>query len=818
MRVEEGHGEDREQRPATAGGPLEVPHGRRQREEHERIPHTNGKSPNTNITLTSSGTTKRRMRSSLPTAASSARSARTVPPRYALMSATVAPVTPTQVREGGADDVVKGVLRVKQVEEEVGREAVRGVGVAVDCAQRRHVKRQVLQRRVPDDPRGSRGQHRDAPVEPVRGATGLSAGNRTGPKLHEAAAVTKRKAACKLRAPWTATSTSGPTRPGFDSPAAGAAGAASLAEVGGAMGLRGRPRGGARRARGARGPDPLGRARQRLAERARLRGRRRSSRTIWSPSRPAGSTPSAARARAPGSRRCEREARPDETRFPRAFEVSHPRRARPVARGLAADGRGALRRRDRHDAREPAPAHVLDDLVSMVGTRAHAGLAGRRRPRGRLPVQPRRAPERRPRRGPGVPADRFVCPGGGFVGASVAADHDYHPRRCIYAPPQGGRGPPHPLPGRTLRPHAARAPRALRRGRARPKRDARDAHVPRRRHGRRQRGAPRRRRVEVVRVRHDRARGSSKPGALDGPRADIVADIERRTAIAACTASRPTRDEPPSPRDLPRFRLPARIGWRDHASAPPWGRLRRVAPARPRAPSASRATRASTSAPPPTTSAGGAARPRAGGAQAGRDRRAWSDDHEHPALMKTLFGVSWWLLAREVARLRRTRAPPTASPRCSWRASPLGHVPLRRARLSRRAGVIAAVLLGLMPRVFFNAHLACFDVPIMAMWILCIYVYWRAQDAAALGWAIAAGIVFGLALETKHNAWSCRPSSSRTRSSSSAGRSARAPRRARVVPASLVSMAVLGPLVFSRSGRTFGTTRSRACSGTSSFT
>ena len=134
------------------------------------IPHTNGKRPKRNITLTSSGTTKRHMRSSLPTAASSARSARTVPPRYALMSATVAPVTPTQVREGGADDVIEGVLRVKEVEEEVGREAVRGVGVAVDRAQRRHVKRQVLQRRVPDNPRGSRGQQRDAPVE--RGARG----------------------------------------------------------------------------------------------------------------------------------------------------------------------------------------------------------------------------------------------------------------------------------------------------------------------------------------------------------------------------------------------------------------------------------------------------------------------------------------------------------------------------------------------------------------------------------------------------------------------------------------------------------------------
>ena len=58
-----------------------------------------------------------------------------------------------------------------------------------------------------------------------------------------------------------------------------------------------------------------------------------------------------------------------------------------------------------------------------------------------------------------------------------------------------------------------------------------------------------------------------------------------------------------------------------------------------------------------------------------------------------------------------------------------------------------------MPRVFFHAHLACFDVPMMSIWILCVYVHWRAQDTRSLWWALAAGVVFGLALETKHNAW-----------------------------------------------------------------
>jgi len=134
-----------------------------------------------------------------------------------------------------------------------------------------------------------------------------------------------------------------------------------------------------------------------------------------------------------------REARPDESRFPRAFEVS-------VAGGRDATLDGWRRTEERTFGRvtvatleNPAPAHVLDDLVSFVGPErmrvsridgdhavdcpfAHGATQS-----GGLGA------------GPAIPGDRFACPSGGFVVASVAADLDYHPRRCIYAPPQGGK-------------------------------------------------------------------------------------------------------------------------------------------------------------------------------------------------------------------------------------------------------------------------------------------------------------------------------------------------------------------------------------------
>jgi hypothetical protein len=56
-----------------------------------------------------------------------------------------------------------------------------------------------------------------------------------------------------------------------------------------------------------------------------------------------------------------------------------------------------------------------------------------------------------------------------------------------------------------------------------------------------------------------------------------------------------------------------------------------------------------------------------------------------------------------------------------------------------------------MPRVFYHAHLDCFDVPIVLMMTWVTYCYWRSLTDPR--WAIVTGLVYGLALETKHNAW-----------------------------------------------------------------
>ena len=131
----------------------------------------------------------------------------------------------------------------------------------------------------------------------------------------------------------------------------------------------------------------------------------------------------------------------------------------------------------------------------------------------------------------------------------------------------------------------------------------------------------------------------------------------------------------------------------------------------------------------------------------------WAANHEHPSLMKSLFALSHHFLW-EKWKIFSDQSTAFRFPGMLSMGVALWITYLFGARaFSRRAGIIAAVLLGLMPNVFYHAHLACFDVPIMAMWIACIFTYWCAEKKGGLGWALAAGVMYGLTLETKHNAW-----------------------------------------------------------------
>jgi 4-amino-4-deoxy-L-arabinose transferase-like glycosyltransferase len=129
--------------------------------------------------------------------------------------------------------------------------------------------------------------------------------------------------------------------------------------------------------------------------------------------------------------------------------------------------------------------------------------------------------------------------------------------------------------------------------------------------------------------------------------------------------------------------------------------------------------------------------------------RAWDYNHEHPVLMKVLFGLSHLLFHETLGWMRSATAFRLPAFALSALVPAVTFL-LGSGVYGRTAGLFAALTFLLVPRQFFNAQLACFDMPIAAMWLLVVYAFWRALEDKR--WGVLCGVFFGLALGTKHNA------------------------------------------------------------------
>ena len=162
-----------------------------------------------------------------------------------------------------------------------------------------------------------------------------------------------------------------------------------------------------------------------------------------------------------------------------------------------------------------------------------------------------------------------------------------------------------------------------------------------------------------------------------------------------------------------------------------------------------------------------------------RDRglidRYFSYNNEHPPLMKTLFGLSWRVLHRcscpTEAGLHPLSYPKRDLTLGLLRAGVAIRLPahllagalvaavyLIGRRAFGRAGALAAAGLAILaPRHFFHAELSCFDAPVTAMLGVTTWAYLRAQQTSRTRFAVLAGVLFGLSLSTKHNAFFLPP-------------------------------------------------------------
>jgi 4-amino-4-deoxy-L-arabinose transferase-like glycosyltransferase len=183
---------------------------------------------------------------------------------------------------------------------------------------------------------------------------------------------------------------------------------------------------------------------------------------------------------------------------------------------------------------------------------------------------------------------------------------------------------------------------------------------------------------------------------------------------------------------------------------------------------------------------------------------ATDNNREHPPLMKTLFGLSEKLLHKTLGTTGEVTAFRLPSAILHGVLVLLVYV-LVLELWGMAQAIVAALLVMLLPRALFHAGLACFDAPTMTLWFATIYAYWRGLDGRRWPWQ--AGVLWGLALATKHTAlllpfalgvhyliiaWRARPEA------------AGATRRARMLATVsavigyrwrvIVSLAVLGPL------------------------
>lgn len=177
--------------------------------------------------------------------------------------------------------------------------------------------------------------------------------------------------------------------------------------------------------------------------------------------------------------------------------------------------------------------------------------------------------------------------------------------------------------------------------------------------------------------------------------------------------------------------------------------------------------------------------------------RYWAANHEHPSLMKALFALSHRYLY-DALGLFREQGTAYRFPGMLLSSLAVGTVYLWGVQWLGRAGaLVSALLLAAMPRVFYHSHLACFDMPVAAMWLFTTYAYARSLTASGLVWPVVTAVLYGLLLDTKHNSW-LLPFALLLHLALTRGRTMlRELSVGRVaIPRALPAMALIGPLVF----------------------
>lgn len=133
--------------------------------------------------------------------------------------------------------------------------------------------------------------------------------------------------------------------------------------------------------------------------------------------------------------------------------------------------------------------------------------------------------------------------------------------------------------------------------------------------------------------------------------------------------------------------------------------------------------------------------------------RYWRINHEHPALIKSLFGLSRHVFYDGLGWFEE-KGTSYRFVGIAMSALAVGTIYRWGARaIGREAGIVAALLFAFIPRIFYHSHLDCFDMPVLAMWLFTAHAYWRTLERPSILGALWCGLLYGLLLDSKHNSW-----------------------------------------------------------------
>jgi len=131
--------------------------------------------------------------------------------------------------------------------------------------------------------------------------------------------------------------------------------------------------------------------------------------------------------------------------------------------------------------------------------------------------------------------------------------------------------------------------------------------------------------------------------------------------------------------------------------------------------------------------------------------RYWGYNHEHPPLFKTIAGLTMRAFRGVLGTVTAARV---AGAIFAGLLVVLVHAVFREVLGGGAAGAITAAFLALaQPRMFFHAQTVSFDVAAAVLWLATTYAWWRALESGRWRPAIAVGLLYGLFLATKLQAF-----------------------------------------------------------------